>query len=160
MGFDLRDIRPAMDVYTLDNTYLGTVEAIIPGPVAPSAGTVAGERADDDQAPSEGSSEPGSAIDGERLGPAPTQGLGNAGPDRQSARTRYATAADDARPIGRGHLRVSRWWGLVGRRTIPLEMVQTVSMERVVLRVKAEAINGLSSTRTSPADHLPTASRP
>ncbi len=123
MGFDRRDIRPAMDVYTRDDVYLGTVRAIIPGPIAPP-----GARAPKGACQS-------SAVGGEALGPAPTREIGNRGPDTQSARAAYATAPDGARPLGAGALVVGRWWGLVGRRTIPLDAVQTVSLERVVLNI-------------------------
>ena len=128
MGFDRRDIRPAMDVYTLDNVYLGTVLAVAPGPEPP-----AGEAA----------SAPGreaSAISGESLGPMPTQPVGNAGPETQSARARYATQPDGAERLGRGALTVGKWWGLAARRTIPLDAVQTVSLERVVLRLKRDEL--------------------
>jgi len=54
----------------------------------------------------------------------------------QSASQRYATSPDDARPIGAGAIRVGRWWGLLAQRTVPLDDVQTVSLERVVLRLK------------------------
>ena len=41
MGFDRRDVRPAMDVYTLDNVYLGTVLRIVPGTAPPAQEQVA-----------------------------------------------------------------------------------------------------------------------
>ncbi|MBI3968597.1 MAG: hypothetical protein HY329_23430 [Chloroflexi bacterium] len=125
MGFDRRDIRPAMDVYTADNVYLGTVLAVVSGPGATP------EAAGDEPTPTV------SAFDGEQLGPVPTQAVGNAGPATQSAARSYAVASDGAAPIGAGEIRVGRWWGLVGRYTIPLSAVQTVSLERVVLAVKA-----------------------
>ena len=125
MSFDSRDIRPFMDVYTRDNVYLGTVRAIVPGPgdALPPP----------EEQPPEWARQ-SSALDGERLGPAPTQALGNPGPRAQSARAGYAAALDGARPLGHGYLEVGRWWGLIGRRTIPLEAVQTVSLERVILK--------------------------
>jgi hypothetical protein len=122
MSFDHRDIRKAMDVYTLDNAYLGTVLAITPG--SPTT----------DLQPSRGRSQQQSIVSGEMLGPMPTQPLGNPGPRTQSAALHYATGSDSARPIGRGTIEVGKWWGLVGRRTIPLEDIQTVSLERVVLK--------------------------
>ncbi len=123
MSFDFRDIRPAMDVYTLDNAYLGTVLDILPGPVTPVEGQVPED------------ARQSSAISGEMLGPAPTKEIGNKGPVSQSARERYAVSPHTARPIGEGTLRVGRWGGLLGRRTIPMDAVQTVSLERVVLRL-------------------------
>ena len=66
----------------------------------------------------------------------PTQPLGNPGPSTQSAHALYAVQSDGAEPLGRGAIEVGKWWGLVGRRTIPLDAVQTVSLERVVLRLK------------------------
>jgi hypothetical protein len=128
MSFDRRDIRRAMDVYTQDNVYLGTVLAIRRGP----------PESDRPRLP-----EPvrqSSEISGERLGPAPTEPLGNPGPRSQSARADYATQADAAETIGRGSLLVGRWWGLLGRREIPLEVVQSVSFERVMLRLRGDQL--------------------
>ncbi len=122
MVFDRRDIRPSMDVYTLDNAYLGAVREVIPGPLG-----LVGDRLP-------GATPEASEVSGERLGPAPTQDIGNAGPRTQSARAGYAAASDGAEPLGDGALKVARWWGPVGRRTIPLRAVQTVSLERVTLR--------------------------
>lgn len=123
MSFDFRDIRPDMDVYTLDNAYLGTVLSILPGPVMPV------------EVPVSEDAQQSSTISGELLGPAPTKEIGNCGPVSQSAREQYAIAPHPARRIGEGALRVGRWGGLLGRRTIPMDAVQTVSLERVVLRL-------------------------
>ncbi|MGH2352573.1 MAG: hypothetical protein ACRDI2_20235 [Chloroflexota bacterium] len=128
MGFDRRDIRRGMDVYTLDNAYLGTVLSVVEGQAWTSAEQMA-----------EGAHQ-SSVADGERLGPAPTVAVGNTGPSRQAAQALYATPSDGAGSIGRGALVVGKWWGLAGRRTIPLDLVQTVSLERVVLKVKAAAV--------------------
>ncbi len=122
MSFDRRDIRPAMDVYTCDNVYLGTVLKTTQGPAMPP-GDVVPDHAHE-----------ASAVSGELLGPMPTQTIGYTGPSTQSARTRYAVGSDSAQPLGRGMIVVGRWWGLVGRRTFPLEVVQAISMERVILR--------------------------
>ncbi len=143
-----------MDVYTLDNAYLGTVQGVIPGPSTPPAVEPHAGR------PAAVEDGGWSELDGERLGPVPTQPLGNSGPLRQSARARYATAPDGAPPIGRGLLQVGGRWGLAGRRTIPLELVQTVSLERVVLRLTKAAISSLSSAQTSPVGRRPTGARP
>ena len=128
MSFDRRDIRPSMDVYTLDNTYLGTVLAVVPGPEPP---------------PEESAPAPGreaSAISGEMLGPMPTQPVGNVGPEAQSARAQYAAQPDGAKRLGRGALKVGKWWGFAARRTISLDAVQTVSLERVVLKLKRDEL--------------------
>lgn len=129
MSFDDRDIRPAMDVYTYDNVYLGTVIELIPGPVAQSTAHQPARL-----------SPQASVVNGELLGPMPTHPLGNPGPGTQSAHTRYAASPDSARPLGRGAIAVGKWWGLVDRRTIPLEDVQTVSLERVVLKRRTDEL--------------------
>lgn len=122
MGFDRRDIRPSMDIFTLDNAYLGTVLEIVPGEDVPEAERV------------EVGAPQASRVSGELLGPMPTQEVGNRGPERQGASASYATSPDDAEPIGRGGIMVGRWWGLVGRREIPVEDVLSVSLERVILK--------------------------
>ncbi|MCZ7575324.1 MAG: hypothetical protein M5U01_42785 [Ardenticatenaceae bacterium] len=137
-NFDFRDIRPSMDVYTLDNVYLGTVLGLIPG--LPTSGG--------DQVPRE--ARQSSEINGEMLGPMPTRSIGNRGPHTQSAHELYAVKLNTARPIGMGAIRVGRWWGLVGRRTIPLDAVQTVSLERVVLRFKQEELERGIGSELSP----------
>jgi hypothetical protein len=38
--------------------------------------------------------------------------------------------------FGQGAITVGRWWGLIDRRTIALDAVQIVSLERVVLRLR------------------------
>jgi hypothetical protein len=129
MSFDRRDIRPAMDVYTRDNVYLGTVLDVIPGPQAR-----AGERVAADARQT-------SAVNGELLGPMPTQTIGNRGPSTQSARADYATDPDAAQPLGKGTLIAGKWWGLIGRRTIPLDDVQSVSLERVILKQRKDEID-------------------
>lgn len=127
MSFDNRDIRRTMDVYTLDNHYLGTVLEVIANPAR-----VAREQIPADALQS-------SAVSGELLGPMPTLPIGNLAPERQSASQRYATAPDGA-PIGDGALWVGHWWGLRGQRRIPIADVQAVSLERVVLRLKRAEI--------------------
>lgn len=134
MSFDFRDIRPAMDVYTLDNVYLGTVLKVIPGPMAPDDGPEVGPDA-----------RQSSQVSGELLGPMPTQYLGNRGPTSQSARARYAITPDIRRPIGRGALEVGKFFGLVGRRTIPLDAVLTVSLERVILKMRHDQLNATNA---------------
>jgi hypothetical protein len=41
---------------------------------------------------------------------------------------------------------VGRWWGLRGRRTIPLSQVFAISLERVILTLTAEEL-GLQRSR-------------
>ena len=120
MSFDYRDIRTTMDVYTLDNGYLGTVLSIQGGPPLAHKQILTTARQ-------------GSGVSGELLGPMPTQPIGNLASLQQSAGANYATA-EDTMPIGAGAIVVGRWWGLAGRRVIPLADVQTVSLERVVLK--------------------------
>lgn len=129
MGFTVRDIRRAMDVYTRDNVYLGTVLEVIPGPAVPDG--------EPELSPDVLQS---SAVSGELLGPMPTQPLGNRGPANQSARARYAIGQASAKPIGRGAIRVGKFGGLVGRREISLDAVQTVSLERVILRLRSDEL--------------------
>jgi hypothetical protein len=124
MSFDRSDIRRSMDVFTRDNVYLGTVLAVVEGPAPPPEAQV--------PAPAQQVS----AVNGELLGPAPTQTIGNPGPTTQSARAGYATAADAARSVGKGAITVGKWWGLGGRRTIPLDAVQSVSLERVIVSLE------------------------
>ena len=128
MGFDSRDIRPSMDVYSRDNVYLGTVLEVIPGlrtPLGDSGATDARQT---------------SAVSGVLLGPAPTQPLGNKGPIIQSARAHYATTPDTAQPLGRGAIVVGKWWGLVGRHTISLDAVHSLSMERIILELRKDEL--------------------
>jgi hypothetical protein len=120
MSFDWRDIRKTMDVYTLDNVYLGTVLSITPGPTGAPEHTPP-------------TSHQSSILNGELLGPMPTQPIGNRASLKQSASANYGTAADAA-PLGAATMLVGKWWGLAGRRVIPLDAVQTVSLERVVLK--------------------------
>ena len=131
LGFDLADIRPGMDVYTLDNIYLGSVLEVRPGPVDRAA-----------REPVPDGARQSSAVSGELLGPAPTAPLGNPGPTTQSAANDYAVRPADARPIGQGAIRVGRWWGLRGARVIPAAEIQTVSLERVMLRRSRYELEG------------------
>lgn len=128
MSFDRRDIRPSMDVYTRDNVYLGSVLTVIPGPESPVKEHVLPE------------ARQVSEVNGELLGPMPTQTIGNTGPTRQAANAQYATVHEHAEPLGQGRIKVGKWWGLVGRRTIPLDAVQTVSLERVVLQLRKDEL--------------------
>jgi len=129
MSFDHRDVRRSMDVYTLDNVYLGSVVAVLPGP-----GIRTEERVQEEARQS-------SIINGEMLGPVPTQTSGNRGPKTQGAAALYATQPDTAKPLGKGAIKVGTWWGR--RRTIPLDAIQAVSLERVVLKYRKKDLDQL-----------------
>ncbi len=122
MGFDCRDIRPSMDVFTRDNAYLGAVLAVVPGELGPRAECVDTDVLQESQ------------VNGELLGPMPTQAFGNRGPSSQGAAALYASPPDDAEPIGRGSIIFGTWWGLIACRTVPIEDVLNVSLERVILK--------------------------
>lgn len=133
MSFDHRDIRTRMDVYTLDNVYLGPVVTVVPGPVGCEVERVLEE------------ARQSSKVNGEMFGPVPTQTGGNPGPKTQSAAALYATEPHDAHSLGQGAIKIGRWWGLIGRRTIPMENVQTVSLERVILKHRKEDLDLIQS---------------
>lgn len=132
MSFDERDIHPPLDVFTRDNVYVGSVLR-----VEPPADAAPGGR--EQIVP--GSLQT-SRVNGELLGPMPTEPIGNRAPATQSAQGRFRADPDAARPLTGGSLVVGRWWGLVGRRTIPLALVQNVSLERVVLAVTYGELTG------------------
>ncbi len=127
-GFRTSDIRRKMDVYTLDGVHLGTVTRVFPGDIsAPVAGSglagTAGAR----------------EFDGEAIGPAPTRSVGNPGPGTQSPENAYGTRAHSGDGLGNGEIEIATIAGLFGRRRLPLSEVQTVALERVVLRQPASA---------------------
>ena len=133
MGFDARDIHPPLDVFSRDGVYIGSVLSVVPGR----------SRAHEASRPSEQEINAGSTsskISGELLGPMPTGQLGNPGPTTQSANAGYAADVDGALPLGDGAIVVGRWWGLLGRRTIPLSQVFAISLERVILTLTAEEL--------------------
>jgi hypothetical protein len=121
--FDARDIRRGMDVYTEDGQYLGTVLHVerAPAPTPPPRHPVAAF----------------GGFTGEALGPEPTVDVGNAGPLVQRRQTDFQSHSDGAEAL-RGSMSVGRWFGLLGRRNVPLSAVQNVSMERVMLVGGAE----------------------
>lgn len=125
MQFDARDIRIAMDVYTADDVYLGSVLSV----------PVVSPRIFGREDAVIGLAIRSSEVSGESLGPAPTEALGNSGPSVQSTDRAYATEPDEARIFTSGTLEVGKWWGLVGRKRIPLDYVQAVSMDNVKLRL-------------------------
>ena len=128
MSYDARDIRKPMDVFTMDNAYLGTVRKVIPGEVTQDSG----------QVPE--TARQASLVNGEMLGPMPTRPLGNHGPRSQSATAHYATQADGAQRIGHGKIVVGKLGGLLSRRTISTDDVLSVSLERVVLKLKRDEL--------------------
>ena len=129
MGFSRNDFRPGMDVYTKDNQYLGAIVAVVPGS---SGGTT--EQVVE-------SARQSGTVSGESMGPMPTQMLGNTGPSVQSARSLYASQSARSATLGSGKLVVGRGWGRA-RRTIDLSAVQTVSLERVNLKLGRDQLEG------------------
>ena len=127
-GFRTSDIRRKMDVYSLDGVLLGTVTRVFPGSaIATGADTNL-----------TGTPE-ARAFDGEAIGPAPTRVVGNPGPATQSPENAYATRAGTGDGLGSGEIEIATFAGLFRRRRLPLSEVQTVSLERVVLRQPASA---------------------
>lgn len=126
-GFRPGEIRRMMDVYSFDSDYLGSVLWIT------ADGATSGSPEFPDQLRQE------SKVSGESLGPAPTQRVGNPGPVTQSARQRYGIGDDPQPAIGNGTMIVGQAFGLMGIKRIPLDDVQTVALERIVLRKTADA---------------------
>ncbi len=126
--FDHRDIRASMDVWTADNYYLGTVRQVTATRTAARAHMEPSKRRE-------------GGFSGEMLGPVPTQSLGNTGPVTQAADAAYATNGDGARSLGGGTMTVGHWAGLIKRRSIALDLVQSVSLERITLRLTREQLN-------------------
>lgn len=124
--FRSTDIRRSMDVFGLDGNWIGTVLRVRHGPTS------------GDNVPDNPPFTPDRRVfDGESLGPAPTRSVGNFGPATQAPEHRYGADARAGKPLGAGTMRVATWNGLFGRRWISLDEVQTVSMERVILRRSA-----------------------
>lgn len=130
MQFDPRDIRASMDVYTADHIYLGSV--LYPPDSRP--------RTHDNVESVIGVEGQPSEVSGELLGPKSTSGLGNTGPVVQSSQRLYATGPDDHRVLVEGTFTVGKWWGLVGRRRIHLNQVQSVSMDNVILQATSDEL--------------------
>ena len=124
---DCRDIHPSVDVFTADGVYLGTVLRVESQTRNAPTRVMVQTR----QQPS--------AVSGELLGPMPTQTIGNPRPRTQSADQAFGAQPDGATPLG-GAFVIGKWWGLVGRRRLPLDAVQTVSLERVVLPLRHDAL--------------------
>jgi len=134
--FDARDIHPPLDVFSHDNVYLGTVLAVRADSATPDSRHSLGR-------PTLAPADQTSTVSGELLGPMPTEPLGNPGPANQSARSGYRADGDGAPPLGSGTIVVGRWWGLVGRRAVPLDQVLALSLERVTLMLTAEQFQSL-----------------
>jgi hypothetical protein len=124
-----------MDVYSLDQVYLGTVRRVVPQPGADHAHTTQEFQA--------------SVLPGELLGPMPTATIGNPGPSTQSARRRFASQPDGAAPIGRGRILFGRLPVPFGWRQITVDDVLVVSLERIVLRHTAAQL-GYRRRRSRP----------
>jgi hypothetical protein len=125
-GFWSTDIRRNMDVFGLDGGRIGTVIRVNSDPVARNVMPDNPPFTPDIR-----------EFDGEATGPAPTRAVGNRGPATQAPEHRYGTASMSGDPLGNGSVQVGTWYGFFGRRWISLDEVQTVSMERVVLRKPA-----------------------
>jgi hypothetical protein len=130
MSFRRGDIRHGMDVFTLDGAWLGTVRRI----------DAAGDA--EDMPELSAAVRQSSAVSGESLGPVPTQRYGNRGPERQSAREDYAIKPALSPPLGSGTITFGKYHALVGRRTVSLDDVQNVALERVILRYTEDELEG------------------
>ena len=82
-----------------------------------------------------------STVSGESTGPMPTQMLGNNGPSVQSARSLYASQPALSTSLGSGKLVVGGGWGRASR-TIDISAVQSVSLERVSLKLRRNELGG------------------
>ena len=126
--FDHRDIRVFMDVWTADNQYLGIVRRV-------SGSGTAGRAYREKSKRREG------GFSGETIGPVSTRSIGNTGPSAQAAHAAYATNGDGARSLGGGTMTVGHWAGLIKRRSLALDLVQSVSLERITLHLTKAQLN-------------------
>ena len=133
VSFDTRDLHRRLDVFARDDVYLGTIVKIVAADRPAMRPDASGEQ----EAPA---ARHPSRVSGELLGPMPTASLGNPGPLSQSAAGGYRTEPDGARSLVGGSIVVGRWWGLVGRRTIRLDQILSLSLERVILKQTYEEI--------------------
>jgi hypothetical protein len=131
--FDVRDLHRPLDVFTRDEVHLGTIVKIMPADGAASGPGTGVEQV-------QPAAQQKSHVSGELLGPMPTAPLGNPGPAAQSAARGYRAEPDDARTLAGGSMVVGRWWGLVGRRTIRLDQIMSLSLERVILKQTYEEL--------------------
>lgn len=132
MSFDHRDIRRKMDVYTSDSVYLGNVLRVTGSRDAAEEHRLEGSEAAGNQ----------DAFSGELMGPMPTRAIGNAGPLNQVKQRAYASRSDGANRMESGMIVAGKYWGLAGRHTIPISAIQTVSMERIILRNTWDELRG------------------
>jgi hypothetical protein len=139
-------IQRGMDVFTLDVVYVGTVVHVSqrphratmappprPVPIAMGSGSQGAHQ-----------------FSGEVLGPAPTAQIGNTGPSRQSRNAGFAANEVTSSTPGGGRsgylvvvrLPVAQQWraGLPSVRRLPLDLIQVVSLERVILSVTATVL--------------------
>ena len=121
--FRTTELRPGMDVFRLDGGHIGTVIRVLPGPEH----SVAGDP-DHSEAPEH------RQFDGESSGPAPTREVGNFGPETQAPENFYGSRTVYGESLGQGEIVVGTFLGMFRRRRISFEQIQTVSMERVILR--------------------------
>lgn len=129
--FRSTDIRRSMDVYGLDGAWIGTVLQVR-----------LGEKSGDNGPDNPPFTPDTRVFDGESLGPAPTRAVGNFGPATQAPEHRYGASTRTGEPLGTGEMRVGTLFTMFGRRWISLDEVQTVSMERVILRKPASHYRG------------------
>lgn len=125
-AFRTSEIRLMMDVYSFDAQYLGSVLWIRAETEIASAPAL------------DPSMRQSSVISGEAIGPAPTQEMGNPGPVTQSPLYHFGNRTRGGSVFGEGRMLVGKYYGLGGMQWIPLSDIQTVAMERVVLRNTAD----------------------
>src|SRR5690349_1364993 len=138
-------IKRGMDVFTLEGEYVGTVVHVSrtapprsPGETPPSLPLpIAMERG----------REGARGFSGESLGPVPTAALGNRGPSTQARVAGFGATSAPAEPPSTGWMLLVRllvaqqWrrsWPKVQR--LPLDLVQAVAHERVILSVTASEL--------------------
>jgi hypothetical protein len=138
VSFDGRDLRIGMDVFSADGVYLGSVVRI------------RWDRSVSTAVAAEADPTAGLPFSGERLGPMPTTALGNSGPASQSTATAYGSRRSRIATPDRGRpteLLIFRWlvsltWSTARPRLrrIPVELIQLVALERIVLSVNADEL--------------------
>jgi len=151
--FTERDLRRGLDVFSLDNVYLGTViwirwdeNAFTPDPSPVREGGKHAVPVSPLPRTGEGLGV-GVSFSGERLGPMPTSSIGNSGPVRQASATKYATQTvgpGSARVRRPAELLIFRWlvslnWATARPvlRRVPAGLIHLISLERIILSVNA-----------------------
>ena len=142
-------IRRGMDVFTLDGVYVGTVVHVATRPSPPYHGARPSPPNPLSRARERGSLRV-NQFSGESLGPVPTARIGNRGPSTQARVAGFGAVTDPGAPSHTGpsgHLVIFRWlvaqqWrmSMPSLRRLPLNLVQTVSLERVILSVTTEEL--------------------